>query len=516
MNAVSLLVTPKASGTPGPAKAQGSREEQAAFSPALMLLLAAGLAPTPVVPTLAPKPDAGEAANDSATQTTLEGGDTALNANTGNPADAELNLASQALDSTTPAAGTVPIASFKVVAPTPVMPLKASSSLGDAAVGAAPPDAGATHTGAAQSAQAANAQAAAAALAAEQASALGSNVHVESRDIASRNTRPVEVDAPPSTGAGTKASIAASVKAAASLAASQLAAIDASSQAQTTPATIAAAILTSRQTIANSKATDLAPNGLTLETAGERGEASPNAEQSASGEAVLDSARRAAAVANHPAQQLRSLATLKQVEATNPASVAAGARGKQTLARQTTANIEATVQQAPPTDTGVPVAPREVTPPLVANDGFTPRSTQAVPQDPRLDSIDGGRNALSRPDQVTLRVEGESGEEARLRVAVRGRDVRATIATDDPSLARRLEEGLGALRTSLGDRGFDKSQVLVQGAAVRSGEAPQDGQRDPLPKKQQQNPDPTPKQGKQSETPEQRNRSRNGRNTEER
>ena len=176
----------------------------------------------------------------------------------------------------------------------------------------------------------------------------------------------------------------------------------------------------------------------------------------------------------------------------------------------------AAVQQAPAATPGVTVAPREVTPPLVSSEGFTARSTQQVPQDPRLDSVDGGRNALSRPDQVTLRIDGESGEEARLRVAVRGREVRASIATDDPALARRLEEGLGSLRNALGDRGFDKSQVLVQGAAVRAGDAPPEQQRDPAPKQRQQNPDSNPKQGKQSETPEQRNRSRNGRNPEER
>ena len=515
MNAVSMLVSPKAQASPGLAKAQGSREEQAAFSPALMLLLAAGLVPTPLVPTLAVTPDAEGATNDAGTRNPLEGGDAALNANTGNQAGTGLNLGAPVLELAPPTPGAVPVANFKVVAPTPAVLLDTSASLAGGAATAATPEVATPSTSAAQVAKAANAQAAAAALAAEQATSLGSNLHVESRDIASRDSRPVPTAALPMTGANGKPSIAASVKEAASLAASQLAAIDAAARSQAAPATIAAAALTGRLGLANPRATDLAPSEPTIKLTGETVSTAPSVEQSASGEAVLDSARRAAAVANHPMQQLkRSITPLKQAETATPEQAVAGARGKQGPARQAPANFAAAVQQAPPTGPGVPVGPREVTPPLVANDGFTARSTQEVPQDPRLDSIDGGRNALSRPDQVTLRVEGESGEEARLRVAVRGRDVRATIATDDPSLARRLEEGLGSLRNALGDRGFDKSQVLVQGAAVRAGEGAQEAPRDPLPKKQQQNPDGAPKNGKQPETPEQRSRSRNGRNTE--
>ena len=517
MNAVSLLVTPKAPASPGLTKAQGSREEQAAFSPALMMLLAAGLAPTPVTPTLAVTPEADLAANDSDAQTALEGGDAALDANTGSGSGSELNLASPALDNGPATAGAAQIKDFKVVAPTLVATPDASTGIADSKFPAPSTAAQANQTSAAQAAQAATAQAAAAALAAEQAASFGADVHVESRDIASRNTPAVAVLAQASNAAGTKAGVAAAVKAAAALAASQLATIDPSTQPQAAPATIAAAILTSRQPAPPSAATGLAQGDPAPENTGNAYELNSGAEQPASGEAVLDSARRAAAVANHPAQQLkRSIATLKQAEVTTPEPVAVGSRGKAGAARQATVDGVAAVQQASAAIPGATVAPREATPPLVSSEGFTARSTQQVPQDPRLDSVDGGRNALSRPDQVTLRIDGESGEAARLRVAVRGREVRASIATDDPSLARRLEEGLGSLRNALGDRGFDKSQVLVQGAAVRAGDAPQEQQREPAPKQRQQNPDSNPKQGKQSETPEQRNRSRNGRNTEER
>jgi len=79
---------------------------------------------------------------------------------------------------------------------------------------------------------------------------------------------------------------------------------------------------------------------------------------------------------------------------------------------------------------------------------------------------------------VTLRIDGDSGAEARVRVAVRGQDVRATIVADDPVLARRLEDGLSGLKQALGDRGFERAQVVVQSTTGSRHDAANDGSRD--------------------------------------
>jgi hypothetical protein len=137
-----------------------------------------------------------------------------------------------------------------------------------------------------------------------------------------------------------------------------------------------------------------------------------------------------------------------------------------------------------------------------------------APSDPRLapGAADGAR--VTRPDQITLRVEGDAGVEARLRVAVRGRDVRATIVADDPALANKLEASLGNLRQALGERGFDRAQLLVQSAdATRDVAQPL---REPQTARRHADSDQASQNGRRSDTPEQRSRRHGDRNDAER
>ena len=75
-----------------------------------------------------------------------------------------------------------------------------------------------------------------------------------------------------------------------------------------------------------------------------------------------------------------------------------------------------------------------------------------------------------RRDQVTIQFADEGGEVGRIRVAVNGPTVRATIIPHDPALAERLTGNLRELRRSLEERGFSEPRVTVQ--APRSAEPP--------------------------------------------
>ena len=85
----------------------------------------------------------------------------------------------------------------------------------------------------------------------------------------------------------------------------------------------------------------------------------------------------------------------------------------------------------------------------------------------------------ARPgDQITLHFSGEDGLEGKLRVAVRGQNVRATILADDPVAAERFARGLGGLQRTLLDRGFSEAHLNVQQIARSEGPASGNVQRD--------------------------------------
>jgi hypothetical protein len=67
-----------------------------------------------------------------------------------------------------------------------------------------------------------------------------------------------------------------------------------------------------------------------------------------------------------------------------------------------------------------------------------------------------------RRDQVTIQLTDEGGEVGRIRVAVNGPTVRATIIPHDPALADRLNGNLRELRRSLEERGFAEPRVTIQ------------------------------------------------------
>jgi hypothetical protein len=67
-------------------------------------------------------------------------------------------------------------------------------------------------------------------------------------------------------------------------------------------------------------------------------------------------------------------------------------------------------------------------------------------------------------DRVTVKFTDAEGVEGRLRVAVRGQAVRATIVSDDATVARQLRADMGELQQALDQQGFRDAQVSVQHA----------------------------------------------------
>lgn len=83
---------------------------------------------------------------------------------------------------------------------------------------------------------------------------------------------------------------------------------------------------------------------------------------------------------------------------------------------------------------------------------------------------------LSTPGRVTLHFEGEGGLEGRLRVALRGPDLHATIVSA-PEALPALEGGLGDLRRALMDRGFPNVHLAVHAAPPAEADASASGRR---------------------------------------
>lgn|GEM_PF-5418699 len=71
-------------------------------------------------------------------------------------------------------------------------------------------------------------------------------------------------------------------------------------------------------------------------------------------------------------------------------------------------------------------------------------------------------SALRSASRVVLDFTGENGIEGRLRVALRGSAIHATIISADRGTAERLDGELGALQRALATRGFTQSNLSVQ------------------------------------------------------
>ncbi len=76
-------------------------------------------------------------------------------------------------------------------------------------------------------------------------------------------------------------------------------------------------------------------------------------------------------------------------------------------------------------------------------------------QDPRLEPT---RRAA---DQVTLQFQGEDGLEGRLRISVRGDEVRASILSSHEGTLERLGNEVGSLKRALQESGFTEARIAV-------------------------------------------------------
>ena len=93
-----------------------------------------------------------------------------------------------------------------------------------------------------------------------------------------------------------------------------------------------------------------------------------------------------------------------------------------------------------------------------AADG-TSVATRAAELDPPVAPRIGG-------DRVTLQFEGENGLEGRLRVAMRGETLHATLTTAHGETLRRFEAGIQDLQRTLNERGFGGARITVANAAA--------------------------------------------------
>lgn len=85
---------------------------------------------------------------------------------------------------------------------------------------------------------------------------------------------------------------------------------------------------------------------------------------------------------------------------------------------------------------------------------------------------------IGRREHVVVQLTDETGDVGRIRVAVSGGTVRATIIPHDPALVDRLNQNLRDLKQTLEDRGFTDPLVAIQ--ASRRPEAAQPTGREPV------------------------------------
>jgi hypothetical protein len=109
-----------------------------------------------------------------------------------------------------------------------------------------------------------------------------------------------------------------------------------------------------------------------------------------------------------------------------------------------------------------PPVPRMMNAPAGSGEAPMVRGAPEVPQQP--DAPKGGF------DSVSLRVDNADGTPTRIRVAVRGDEVRTTIIENDAGAAQRMVSRGDELQQSLAARGFSKATVSVHSPAGRAPE----------------------------------------------
>lgn len=93
--------------------------------------------------------------------------------------------------------------------------------------------------------------------------------------------------------------------------------------------------------------------------------------------------------------------------------------------------------------------------------GIETGQADARPAD-SMEQADRSANEQQLTSQVTVRFADADGGEGRLRVAVRGEAIRATILSGDPQTVQRLTENRAELRSRLHERGFAETEVSVR------------------------------------------------------
>jgi hypothetical protein len=93
---------------------------------------------------------------------------------------------------------------------------------------------------------------------------------------------------------------------------------------------------------------------------------------------------------------------------------------------------------------------------------------ESAPPAPAL-APDAEPTARPAADRVTVHFEGEGGLEGRLRVALRGQSLHATIVSPDRETAQRLRSELGELHRGLAERGFPDARIAIHEARPRDG-----------------------------------------------
>jgi hypothetical protein len=110
-------------------------------------------------------------------------------------------------------------------------------------------------------------------------------------------------------------------------------------------------------------------------------------------------------------------------------------------------------------------APAASSAPTVAPSGpAAPRRPAIIAEAPasKAATLDPPAAAPRRIDHIMVDLKDDTGDHGRLRLALSGSTVRATIMPNDPDLADRLTAGIRELRQNLEERGFPEPRVTVQ------------------------------------------------------
>jgi hypothetical protein len=109
-----------------------------------------------------------------------------------------------------------------------------------------------------------------------------------------------------------------------------------------------------------------------------------------------------------------------------------------------------------------PAAPGTSAPPSVAPNAPKRPEIVAEGPPPKATTLDPPAATPRRIDHVMVDLKDDTGDHGRLRLALSGSTVRATILPNDPALADRLTAGIRELRLSLEERGFPEPRLTVQ------------------------------------------------------